>query len=79
MQYSEGMNAPAHARSPLTDSPWFWVYLFATFALIVLTVMRPRVLERQVQIERKEQGRQRAMERAAGRIPKRRSPPRPTR
>ena len=64
------MNAPAPSRSPLTDSPWFWVYLFATFALIVLTVMRPRVLERQAQIERKEQGRQRAVERAAGQDPK---------
>ncbi len=57
-------------RSPLADSPWFWVYLFTTFALIVLVVMRPRVLERQAQIERKEQGRQRAVEQAAGQDPR---------
>ncbi|MBW3597225.1 MAG: hypothetical protein KY475_08115 [Planctomycetes bacterium] len=63
------MNASAPRRPPLSDSPWFWVYLFATFALIVLTVMRPRVLERQAQLERKVQGRQRAAEQAAGREP----------
>jgi hypothetical protein len=43
--------------------------LFATFALIVLTVMGPRALERQSQIERNFQGRTRAMESAAGAAP----------
>jgi hypothetical protein len=56
-------------KPPLSDSPWFWVYLFTTFALIVLMVMRPRVQERQAQIERKTQGRQRALEQAAGQTP----------
>src|SRR5690606_31854677 len=56
-------------RPPLTDSPWFWVYLFATFALLTLFVMRPRVLERQAQIERKEQGRKRAIEQISGQTP----------
>lgn len=69
MEYSGGMDAPAPDRPPLSDSPWFWIYLFTTFALIVLTVMRPRVLERQAQIERKEQGRARAAARAAGQEP----------
>jgi hypothetical protein len=62
------MNVTA-SRPPLSDSPWFWVYLFTTFALVVLLVMRPHVQERQAQIERKEQGRQRALERAAGQSP----------
>jgi hypothetical protein len=63
------MNSPA-SRPSLADSPWFWVYLFTTFALVVLLVMRPQVQERQAQIERKEQGRQRALERAAGQSPR---------
>jgi hypothetical protein len=63
------MTSPAPSRPQLSDSPWFWVYLFTTFALIVLMVMRPRVQERQAQIERKAQGRQRAMEQAAGQTP----------
>ena len=63
------MTPPAPRRPPLSDSPWFWVYLFTTFALIVLMVMAPRVRERQAQIERKAQGRERAMERAAGQTP----------
>jgi hypothetical protein len=56
-------------RPPFSDSPWFWIYVFTTFALIVLMIMRPRVQDRQAQIERKAQGRQRAMERAAGQTP----------
>jgi flagellar biosynthesis/type III secretory pathway M-ring protein FliF/YscJ len=56
-------------RPPLSDSPWFWVYLFTTFALIVLMFMLPRVRDRQAQIERKAQGRQRAVEQAAGGTP----------
>jgi hypothetical protein len=63
------MSPSASRRPPLSDSPWFWVYLFTTFALIVLMVMAPRVRERQAQIERKAQGRERAMERAAGQTP----------
>ncbi len=57
-------------RPPLTDSPWFWIHAFATFALVALTVMGPRMLERQAQIERKQQGRQRALESAAGQTPR---------
>ena len=63
------MTSSAPRRPPLSDSPWFWVYLFTTFALIVLMVMLPRVQDRQAQIERNAQGRQRAMERAAGQTP----------
>jgi hypothetical protein len=54
---------------PITDSPWFWVYLFATAALIALALMGPKYAARQAQIEREFQGRQRAAQSAAGQEP----------
>ena len=36
-----------------TDSPWFWVYLFSTFALVALVLMQPKFDQRQSTIERK--------------------------
>ena len=44
----------------ITDSPWFWGYLFGVCALIGLTLAVPKFGERQAQIERSFQGRQRA-------------------
>jgi len=40
-------------RPPATDSPWFWVYLFATVGLAFLLVMLPKIERRQAQIEGK--------------------------
>jgi len=57
------------AQRPVTDSPWFWVYLFATAALIALVLMGPKYAARQAQIEREFQGRQRAAQSAAGQEP----------
>lgn len=54
------MTAPAASREPLTDSPWFWVYLFATTALILLVVFRPKLESRQASIERQHQAREMA-------------------
>jgi hypothetical protein len=48
------------APRPVTDSPWFWAYLFATAALIALALIGPKFAARQSQIEREFQGRQRA-------------------
>ena len=47
-------------RSPVTDSPWFWFYLFCTAALVALVLMRSKYGARQAQIEQQFQGRQHA-------------------
>jgi len=49
-------------RPPITDSPWFWVYLFATVALCGLFVYQGKYTRRQTQVEQKAQGRIRAAE-----------------
>lgn len=51
---------------PITDSPWFWLYMFATFALIMLVVFRPKLDVRQADIEQQHQGRQMAIDSQAG-------------
>ncbi len=45
-------------QEPITDSPWFWLYLFATFALILLIVFQGKLDIRQANIERQHQARQ---------------------
>jgi hypothetical protein len=47
-------------RSPLTDSPWFWAYLFGTAALVALFLAGPRYHGRQGQLEREFAARQSA-------------------
>jgi hypothetical protein len=44
--------------APLTDSPWFWAYLFGAAALVALFLAGPRYLERQGQLERQFTARQ---------------------
>ena len=58
--------APAR---PITDSPWFWAYLFGTAALIALALAGPKFGSRQAQIEREFQGRQRAAQNLNGQQP----------
>jgi hypothetical protein len=53
----------------MTDSPWFWVYLFTTAALIALALIGPKFAARQAQIEREFQGRQRAAQNIRGQEP----------
>lgn len=48
--------------SSVTESPWFWIYLFATFGLVALFWMGPKYAERQSQLDRQFQGRQFARE-----------------
>jgi hypothetical protein len=52
-----------------TDSPWFWVYLFSTAALIALALIGPKFGSRQAQIEREFQGRQRTAQNLNGQEP----------
>lgn len=40
-------------RPPLTDSPWFWGYVFSTAALLALALAAPKYLSRQTQLERR--------------------------
>ena len=56
-------------RPPITDSPWFWAYLFGTAALIALALMTPKFGPRQAQLEREFQGRQRAAQNQHGVAP----------
>ena len=55
--------------APITDSPWFWAYLFGTAALVALALAGSKYGPRQAQIEREFQGRQRATQNLNGREP----------
>ena len=52
--------------SSLTDSPWFWAYLFGVGGLIALALASPKFGDRQAQEERRFQGRERAVQQQAG-------------
>ena len=54
---------------PLSDSPWFWLYTFATFGLVLLVLIGPKFEERRAQQERQFQGRTRAMQQKLGEEP----------
>jgi len=60
------MTKPTPSRPPITDSAWFWVYLYAAVGLILLAVLQPKYGQRQAGIERQFQGRQRAMDKQLG-------------
>ena len=47
---------------PVTDSPWFWVLLFALVGLLALVAMSPKYGRRQANIERQYQARERVAE-----------------
>src|SRR5262245_30754183 len=57
------------SRRPITDSHWFWAYLFATAGLIGLALIGPKFAARQSHVEREFQGRQRAAQNVAGQPP----------
>jgi hypothetical protein len=52
--------AASSPREPLSESPWFWAYLFATAALVALFLAGPKYERRQPQLERQFSARQRA-------------------
>ena len=53
---------PDPERTKLTDSPWFWIELFALVAMVGVIVIGPKFLLRQGQLERRLEGRQHALE-----------------
>jgi hypothetical protein len=56
-------------RQPISDSPWFWAYLFGAAALVALALLTPKYGPRQAQLEREFQGRQRAAQNLNGQEP----------
>jgi len=54
---------------PISDSPLFWVTVFVAFGIVGLVVIGPRYEPRQLRLERKSQGHQRAAQIAAGKEP----------
>ena len=56
-------------RKSILESPWYWVYVFCTAAIVGLVFVGPKITERTVQNERSHQGRVRAAESEAGMKP----------
>lgn len=59
------MSASNSSRPPLTDSPWFWVLLFAVAGLIALLAIAPRYSPRQRRIEMQYMAREEMLRRRA--------------
>lgn len=62
-------SAPSPSPPPLTDSPWFWLYLFSIAALAGLFLIGPKYYARQSQVERQYQGKVRAAQSESGAEP----------
>ena len=56
-------------RTSITESPWYWVYLFSTAVLIAIVLLGPKIIERQTIDERNYQARQRTYQQASGEQP----------
>ena len=63
---AESDTGASRQRKPVTESPWYWLYVFCTAGLIGLLVIAPKFQARQLQIERNLQARQHAARLAAG-------------
>ena len=60
------MNASSSTpRESITDSPWYWVYLFGTAGAVALLLAGPKFVARQSQIERKYEARQHVAQQVA--------------
>ena len=56
-------------NSAVTESPWFWGYMFGMFALVALSFAGPKFAARQAQLEKQFQGRERALQIRRGEEP----------
>ena len=56
-------------KKSITESPWYWVYLFSTAVLIAIVLLGPKIIERQTIDERNYQARQRTYRQASGEQP----------
>lgn len=60
------MNTPSTPpKKSITDSPWYWVYLFCTAGTIALLLAGPKFAARQSQIERNSEARLQVAQRVA--------------
>lgn len=66
VETSSSGQAQRHSRPPLTDSPWFWAYLFSVAALVALFAAGPRYQGRQPQLENQYKARQHGGQAVAG-------------
>jgi hypothetical protein len=66
---TEQANSTGSAAARLSDSPWFWLYLFSIAALAGLLLIGPKYYERQSQVERQYQAKIRASQAASGADP----------
>ena len=66
--HSESATAPGTSprttRPKITESLWFWIYLFSTASLIALILLGPKINSRQKLDYRNYQGRQQSYENA---------------
>ena len=56
-------------KKSITESPWYWVYLFSTAVLIAIVLLGPKIIGRQTIDERNYQERQRTYQQASGEQP----------
>jgi hypothetical protein len=63
------MSIPPPAGPSITESPWFWGMLFCLAGLLGTLAIGPKYSQRQAQLERKYQGRQRAAQVRQGQPP----------
>ncbi len=69
IEMRKGATVKSTVRRSVLESPWYWGYVFCAAGLVGLVLLGPKVLERQVQEERRFQGRQRAAEQKSGVAP----------